>query len=685
MVNIIEKLREGVQDDLSEAYKNITREGTLGDVEFYEFVFSSNPKPYPISGLQHFLGSGFIAARVASFLGLDEYNVIVAFLSGLFHDLHKVSEKSYEKDLIFEKLQKTSLYNTGIRGALDEKKARNAIVDALEVASKLWSGGVPRRLQCLADMVAVADVLTGSEKNWSLSQAMSTLVEGVLDRKPLCTSWIKEENLLPVYMGRQRPLVALVSERIEEELEKLGALPLVSTPEGMLLLVKDSIDVLSIYEKLSSSIMHAMGEEAGEEQSREKEIDVSRIKDFIDGNRSLPTYSKTYVSIAGYSTKTIEKTFEKASLVDEDLRLFVVVLAYIYSKDPNKKEKDVARVKRYLDSLGIYSITGRTVGEILVNLYKYLRNTHPNELRKIAEKAKDFVIDEMRKFHSVDPSLLINKLNTYVSIGVVGNQGAGRPDKGGGGSIKKCAICRDPVIIEKSLSSYLQVLKNEALKGVNISELFHPDLQGRPEKVGSIEETGKLTVCETCYFEAISYRRLGHTDGLWARVLVYYPAMSIDLMKAVKGAIEAVTGHKVRVLNDYMTAKIIIPTGSTVLARHHLEEAAAFWYVFGGNLVVTTTAISSAFAWKGLPVELEVSDVIVEEAVAKYMEILGNIEKYAWFTEKIRYWLYNLLITYFTRLEDRKGGNTSLRFSRSLASVTGYPSIDVFSLLLKQS
>jgi len=672
MTNIIDILRQSFQSDLVDVYQNLIGGGSFKDLEFYRYILSSNPKPYPISGLQHFLGAGFIAARLASFLGLDDYAIVVSFLAGLLHDMHKLGDES---DSVYEKLKKTGLYINGIQGILGDKKAEDALTDAVELSLKLWSGDVPRKLQCLADIVAVADVLTGSEESWSLSRAMNVIVEGALGRRPLCSSWIREENILPVYTGKQRPLVTLVSEYIEEELERLGAVPLISTPEGMLFLVKNPIDVSNIYEKISEFVTSAVGGEAEEGQRKEAEIDVSRIKDFLDGRRSLATYSKTYTSIAGYSAKTIEKTFEKTSQVPEDLRLFVVVLAYIYSKDPNKKEKAETRIRRYLESIGLSSVTGKNAGEILQKLYQYLQNIEDYEsLKKIAEKAKEFVIGEMRKFRAVDTSLIAEKLRMYISIGATSKWKVDSNKQ----SEERCAICRDPVIVKKSLSSYLQELRKDAIRGLNISELFHPDMQGRPERVGSIEETGKLTVCELCYFEATSYRQIGHTDGLWARVLVYYPATSVDLMKVVKGDIEAVTEYKVKVLSDYMTSRIIVSTGSGVLTRNHLEDAIAIWYVFGGNLVVTTTAISSAFTWRGLPVELEVMDAVVEEAVGKYMEIIRNIRKYAWFTDRVRLWLYSLLSTYFDKLEDRAGKNTSVRFSRSAASVTGYPTIDVF-------
>jgi len=56
---------------------------------FYWFILSSNPKFYPVSGFQHFLGAGFVAARLAQFLGFSDYDVIAAFLGGIFHDFNK--------------------------------------------------------------------------------------------------------------------------------------------------------------------------------------------------------------------------------------------------------------------------------------------------------------------------------------------------------------------------------------------------------------------------------------------------------------------------------------------------------------------------------------------------------------------------------------------------------------------
>jgi len=677
--NIVDYLRETISNDLAQVYVNLVKSGSFGDLEFYRRLLSSNPKRYPTSGLQHFIGSGLVAARLASFLDLDDYRIIVAFLSGVLHDLHKLSVSlEREKDSIYKDLQKTTLYK-GLLSVLDEKEVENAFLDALELSFKLWSGKVPRELQCLADIVGLADIITGDEESWSLSHVMDILVnpEKVLQRKPLCYSWIKEESLLPVYIGKQRPLVSIISEYLEEELEKLGATPLISTPEGMLFLVKNPIDVSKVYEKISEFIESLVRESSGGQQ--EKAINLSLIKDFLNGGKRkrLSAYSRTYTSIAGYSIKTLERTFEEASLTPEDLRLFIVVLAYIYSKDPMKKEGGISRIRRYLDSIGIPSIAGKNIEEILINLYRYLQDLNFSMLKDIAEKAKNFIIGEMRKLRTVETPTLAGKLEMYIGIGRAEKITTLR-------ATKRCAVCRDPVISEKSLSSYLQELRKDAIKGINISEIFHPDVQGKPEGRGSIEKIGKLVVCEVCYFEAMSYRQIGHTDGLWARVLVYYPAISIDLMKAVKRGMEKVLGSEVRVLSDYMTSRVIVTTGSNMLTRSYLEEAIRLWYVFGGNLVVTTTAVSSAFAWRGLPVELEVSDAIVEEAISKYVEILENIVEFGWFTKEIRYWLYTLLKTYLRQLEEKKSKTSSLKFSRSSALATGYPTIDVFSLLMKQ-
>jgi len=677
---LINTLSDSVVKDLSELYRDLGRE-KLKD-SFYWFILSSNPKFYPISGTQHYLGSGFVAARLSSFLGFSNYDTIVSFLGGIFHDFNKwyVSLEDVKKD-VYEKLVNTAVYDT-ITEFLGEKKAEDVFLDAVEIGLKLESGGLPRRLQRIGSIVKIADILTGSRESWNLSYCINRV---------LSIPGIEIKHVLPVVIGKQRPIVSLVSEIIEKELENLGAIPFISTPEGMLFLSRREIDVPRIYNDIADHIVSSV--EAGKVAVKIKPINIYAIKDFLDGRRSLATFSSTYRSIAGYSSEIVEKSFEEALTTPEGLRLFIIVLANIYRKDPSKKERENIRLKRFINVLQLRDIDEKLkkitkTGDALKELYNVLKDVDRETLYKVAEKAKNFIIDEMKKYRGIDVSLLIKKLSTYINIGYYE---ASKEDKVEIGKV--CSICREPVVVEKSLTSFLQELKRGVIKGINISEMFHPDMQGSPEKVGSIEQIKKAPVCEICYFEAVTApKQIGYMDGLWASVLLYYPAMSIDLLNIIRRVIgsEEVAKAKVTVIPDYMTSRMIVSMGSNVLTQYHLKTSLDLWFLFGGNLIVTTTALGSAFVGTNLPVELEITDVVIEEAVAEYMSILEKARregKYTKFTREIRYWLYKTLRDYINSLEPKKGilKTSSISFSRSGLQTTGYTTVDVYSLILKQS
>jgi len=133
---------------------------------------------------------------------------------------------------------------------------------------------------------------------------------------------------------------------------------------------------------------------------------------------------------------------------------------------------------------------------------------------------------------------------------------------------------------------------------------------------------------------------------------------------------------------------VIVSEGKHVLDAAFLRTALDVWFLLGGNLVVTTTALNAAFVGTSVPIELEVADVVIEEAVAEYMRILeraGRDEGCIRFTREMRYWLYKTLRDYVSKLEPKKGltKTSSIQFSRSGLQATGFATIDVYSFVLK--
>jgi len=686
-----ESLTMTITKALSKDLKDFYREGI--EVEnFYYLVLSCNPKFYPISGLQHLVGSGILALRLCEFArntfdkDLSDYDLAIAFLSGLFHDFNKWHIGSeVMRSNILPLFRETQVF-LSLEDVLGEEKLVYALKDAIDLAMHLESGGLRRGLQKVARYVRVADYITGGEEYWNVSEVINLLIKELS---------IDARYLLPLIIGRQRPLISIVSEMLERRLEDEGAVPLVSTSTGMLFLISKEIDVERIKREIAE-LIQTPSEEKGEKES--KIIRYASFRDFLSGRRKLATYSKTFISIAGYSPEDIKRTYEEVKKIPADLPVFITVLAYIYSKDPNKVEKGEVRVRKFIEVLrsvdSSLEVRGRKVGDMLKELHNTLLSKDVQTLNALANKAVEFIISEINKFKGVDVDLIMRKISNYINIGFQKNVIEEVE------SDEYCASCREPILVSRALGSYLQELRN-LIRGLNISELFHPDVQGKPEKVGAISDVSrKLSVCEICYYELIEmHKRLNFADGMWASVLVYYPAMSIDLMKIISTLIPQIRERRetLPVISDYMTSRIIIKEASGDLKRNDLEDALRLWYLFGGNLVLTTTAFGSAFVWRGLPIEIEVTDIIIEEIVNEYMHILTEAEKeygrglrrgrHVLFTKNIRYWLYRTLQNYIAKLEEsriRKRNRIEIRLLRSGLQATGLPTIDVYSFVLNQ-
>ncbi|MEM4503020.1 MAG: hypothetical protein QXV42_06225, partial [Ignisphaera sp.] len=217
-------LKDALKGDLINFYESLS--GDYEDLveDLYFYIISSNPKFYPISGLQHYLGSGFLALRLAQHQMLDNRSATIAFLSGLLHDLNKwpISE-----DKVRELFRRTSLYNR-LTDRFSEEHVESIFEEAVTIAKTLERGGTPRHLQRIAELVRAADYITGNEDSWNLNNVIKILQDLLK---------IYDANLYPVLLGKQRPLSTLLSSIVKSERHnKINLIPLISLPEGMLFL-----------------------------------------------------------------------------------------------------------------------------------------------------------------------------------------------------------------------------------------------------------------------------------------------------------------------------------------------------------------------------------------------------------------------------------------------------------------
>ncbi|MEM4847885.1 MAG: hypothetical protein QW794_09035, partial [Thermosphaera sp.] len=90
--------------------------------------------------------------------------------------------------------------------------------------------------------------------------------------------------------------------------------------------------------------------------------------------------------------------------------------------------------------------------------------------------------------------------------------------------------------------------------------------------------------------------------------------------------------------------------------------------------------------WSGLPVEMEVIDVIMEESVSQFMhELKVARERNEWSrTRRLRKILYDQLRTYVMSLEEAKIEMGKTRFLKSGLVTTGAPTLDIYSYVLRK-
>ncbi|MEM1528331.1 MAG: hypothetical protein QW154_04995 [Sulfolobales archaeon] len=681
MKTIVERLTTVVKEDLDRIMKSSSIEEPI---TIYHRVLSCNPKPYPISGLQHFFGTAFIALRLSGFLDPDDDGKqVVAFLAGLLHDYEKIGLK--REDLM-----------KGMNTIIGEKMKLYAELleyedlwsDAVEVALNLESGGILRELQKVAELVRLGDYLTGGEESWNISYVMD-LVKMSLDRLGV------EHYLIPVVIGKQRPVIAMVAEKLNEVLTEAGFTPLVSTPTGSLYLSRNPLTdsyIRTIYDRLakyiSSEITKALMPTT---TGKPKIANLKTIGSLVNYSGKKPNIGRVISALPNLrqlGVSDIDETFRTyTEPADQVLLVIWSVLAYAKTLGSVKDNLQDA-----LRELGLKSIGGRDIQEAVINLYKHLNSLNPQDLNRLVESIKDRLVKKMLSV-SVDVDDIKEVVERVISVGFLGKTA----EKSITGKEVVCVICRERISKPRILRTYLDRFKK--ILDINVSEVFHPDKQGRPDDYGSLEGfSNSVPICPVCEYESIVFpSTTSFFDGMWASNIVYYPAMSIDLLQVVKDVarnyvvvgsrIAKKKGEEVKplVIPDYISSRIIVKTSDERgrLRKIDLLTALDLWYFIGGNLVLTTNALSIPPPWSGLPIEMEVNDVIIEESINMFMKELKEARENSewWRTRQLRRILYEQLRAYIQNLEEteRKMGRT--RFMKSGLITSNSSTLDVYSFV----
>ncbi|MEM1696156.1 MAG: HD domain-containing protein [Desulfurococcaceae archaeon] len=682
MKALVKTFATAVKGDLNDIRLGLYKDSSI---TIYHRVLFCNPKPYPISGFQHFFGTAFVALRLAEFLDPDDDGKqVVAFLAGLLHDYEKVGLKREDLENGLSTIigEKTKLYTE----LLEYEDLWN---DAVEVASNLESGGIRRELQKVAELVRLGDYLTGGEESWNISYVMD-LVKMSLDRLGV------EHYLIPVVIGRQRPVIAMVAEKLNEVLTEAGFTPLVSTPTGSLYLSRSPLndsDIRIIYDRLakyiSSEITKALMPTT---TGKPKIVNLKTIGSLVNYSGKKPNIGRVISALPNLrqlGVSDIDETF-RTYTVPSDQALLVIWSVLAYAKTLGSVKDNLQDALR---ELGLKSIGGRDIQETVINLYKHLNSLNPQDLNRLVESIKDRLVKKMLSV-SVDVDDIMEVIERTISVGFLGKTA----EKSITGKEVVCVICRERISKPRILRTYLDRFKK--ILDINVSEVFHPDKQGRPDDYGSLEGfSNSVPICPVCEYESIVFpSTTSFFDGMWASNIVYYPAMSIDLLQVVKDVASnfVVVGYrktkkkgeevKPLVIPDYVSGRIIIRTSDEQgrLGKSDLLTALDLWYFIGGNLVLTTNALSVPPPWSGLPIEMEVSDAVIEESINMFVKELRIArEKGEWWrVRQLRRILYEQLRAYVLSLEEveRRRGRT--KFMKHSLMVTGYPALDVYSSLV---